>query len=197
SGQRGAALEELPAASSFRTHQSLLRRMTRRRITSSLTRVYAALPNRASAHEQGLADFAAPARFAVSLPRGASEAIIRKLNQAAFATAHTRSVQEHVDQYRRAAGDVDRSSKARSRPTFRCKRRPSMSWSSTSRPRKRSASTCRQCCLPAPTRGSNDLATPHIVLLRCVSPEVADLKTEVEKIRRPCSRGRTSPSARP
>jgi tripartite-type tricarboxylate transporter receptor subunit TctC len=59
--------------------------------------VYAALPNLASAHEQGLADFEAPTWFAVLLPRGASEAIIRKLNQAAFATADTPSVQEHLN----------------------------------------------------------------------------------------------------
>jgi Tripartite tricarboxylate transporter family receptor len=52
------------------------------------------LPNLASAHEQGLADFEAPTWFAVFLPRGASEPIIRKLNQAAFATADTPSVQE-------------------------------------------------------------------------------------------------------
>jgi len=45
------------------------------------------LPNLASAHEQKLADFEAPPWFAVFLPRGASEPIIRKLNQAAFATA--------------------------------------------------------------------------------------------------------------
>jgi Tripartite tricarboxylate transporter family receptor len=53
--------------------------------------LYAALPNLASAHEQGLADFEAPTWFAVFLPRGASEPIIRKLNQAAFATADTPS----------------------------------------------------------------------------------------------------------
>jgi tripartite-type tricarboxylate transporter receptor subunit TctC len=39
------------------------------------------LPNLASAHEQGLADFEAPTCFAAFLPRGASEPIIRKLNQ--------------------------------------------------------------------------------------------------------------------
>jgi tripartite-type tricarboxylate transporter receptor subunit TctC len=44
--------------------------------------------------EQGLADFEAPTWFAVFLPRGASELIIRKLNQAAFATADTPSVRE-------------------------------------------------------------------------------------------------------
>jgi tripartite-type tricarboxylate transporter receptor subunit TctC len=56
--------------------------------------MYAALPNLASAHERGLADFEAPTCFAVFLPRGASEPIIRKLDRAAFATADTPSVQE-------------------------------------------------------------------------------------------------------
>jgi tripartite-type tricarboxylate transporter receptor subunit TctC len=42
-------------------------------ITSARTKAYAALPNLASAHEQGLADFEAPTWFAVFLPRGASE----------------------------------------------------------------------------------------------------------------------------
>jgi hypothetical protein len=46
-----------------------------------------ALPNLASAPDQKLADFEAPSWFAVFLPRRASEPIIRKLNQAAFATA--------------------------------------------------------------------------------------------------------------
>ena len=55
------------------------------------------MPNLASAHEQGLADFEAPTWFAVFLPRGASEPIIRKLNQAAFATADTPSVQERLN----------------------------------------------------------------------------------------------------
>jgi tripartite-type tricarboxylate transporter receptor subunit TctC len=48
------------------------------------------LPNLASAHEQGLADFEAPTWFAVFLPRGASEPIFRKLNQAAITvTVHS------------------------------------------------------------------------------------------------------------
>ena len=55
------------------------------------------MPNLASAHEQKLADFEAPTWFAVFLPRGASEPIIRKLNQAAFATADTPSVQERLN----------------------------------------------------------------------------------------------------
>ena len=44
------------------------------------------------------------------------------------------------------------SSRARSRPTCRCSSRPSSSWSSISRPPRRSASTCRRRCSPAPTR---------------------------------------------
>ena len=44
------------------------------------------------------------------------------------------------------------SSRARSRPTCRCRRRPSTNWSSISRPPRRSASTCRRRCSPAPTR---------------------------------------------
>jgi tripartite-type tricarboxylate transporter receptor subunit TctC len=63
-----------------------------------------ALPNLASAHEQKLADFEAPTWFAVFLPQGASEPIIRKLNQAAFATADTPSVQERLNAL---AGDPD------------------------------------------------------------------------------------------
>jgi hypothetical protein len=39
----------------------------------------------------------APTWLAVFLPRGASEPIIRKLNQAAFATADTPSVQERLN----------------------------------------------------------------------------------------------------
>ena len=38
--------------------------------------------------------------------------------------------------------------------------RSSSSWSSTSRPRKRSASQFRRQCLPAPTRSSNSLQCP-------------------------------------
>src|SRR5262249_42336562 len=46
-------------------------------------------------------------------------------------------------------------SRARSPPTCRCKRRPSTSWWSTSRPRGRSASKCRINCWRSPMRGSN------------------------------------------
>ena len=44
------------------------------------------------------------------------------------------------------------SSGARNRPICRCRHRPSTSWSSTSRPRRRSASKYRRRCSPAPTR---------------------------------------------
>src|SRR5262245_32084580 len=37
-------------------------------------------------------------------------------------------------------------------PTCRCKHRPNTSWQSTSRPRRRLVSQCRQHSLPAPTR---------------------------------------------
>jgi hypothetical protein len=71
-------------------------------ITSPSTTGYASLSNLASAHEQGLADFATPT-FAAFLPRGASEPIIRKLNQGAFATADTPSVQERLNVRRTAS----------------------------------------------------------------------------------------------
>ena len=44
------------------------------------------------------------------------------------------------------------SSRARSRPTCRWRRRPGSNSSSTSQPPGRSASTCRRRCSPAPTR---------------------------------------------
>jgi tripartite-type tricarboxylate transporter receptor subunit TctC len=59
--------------------------------------VYAALPNLARAHEQGLADFEAPTWCAVFLPCGASEPVIRKFSQAALATADVLSVQERLN----------------------------------------------------------------------------------------------------
>jgi putative ABC transport system substrate-binding protein len=43
-------------------------------------------------------------------------------------------------------------SRARSRPTCRCRRRPNTRRCSTSRPPRRSASMCRRSCSPAPTR---------------------------------------------
>jgi len=47
------------------------------------------------------------------------------------------------------------SSRARRPQTCRCRRLPSTSWSSTSRPPKRSASPCHPRFSPAPTRWSN------------------------------------------
>jgi putative ABC transport system substrate-binding protein len=43
-------------------------------------------------------------------------------------------------------------SRVRSRTICLCKHQPSSNWRSTSRPPRRSASTCRQRCSPAPTR---------------------------------------------
>src|SRR5262249_41752066 len=68
---------------------------------------------------------------------------------------------DRVDEYRRAASYVDRVLKGESRPTCRCRRQPSTNWSSISRPRERSPSTCRPRCSPLPTRGSNDAPRVH------------------------------------
>jgi ABC-type uncharacterized transport system substrate-binding protein len=57
---------------------------------------------------------------------------------------------DFLDQYRRAASYT--FSRARSRENCLCKRRPSMNSSSTSRPRRHSASKCRRRCSAAPTR---------------------------------------------
>ena len=59
---------------------------------------------------------------------------------------------DFLDQYRRAAGYVDRILRARSPPTFRCKRRPSTSLLSISRPPRRSVWRSRRRCSYAPTR---------------------------------------------
>jgi hypothetical protein len=59
---------------------------------------------------------------------------------------------DSVDQYRRAPATSIASSRARSRPTFRCRRRPGTSWCSTSRPPRHSGLMCRRRCSPPPTR---------------------------------------------
>ena len=56
----------------------------------------AALPNLASAHEQGLTDFEAPNWYGFFMPKGTPEPIIRKLNAAAIATLDTPSVQQRL-----------------------------------------------------------------------------------------------------
>jgi tripartite-type tricarboxylate transporter receptor subunit TctC len=55
-----------------------------------------ALPNLASAHEQGLTDFDGTVWWGFFMPRGTPEPIIRKLNAAATATLETPVVQERL-----------------------------------------------------------------------------------------------------
>jgi tripartite-type tricarboxylate transporter receptor subunit TctC len=55
-----------------------------------------ALPNLASAEEQGLTDFEAPNWYGIFMPKGTPEPIIRKLNQAVVATVETPSVRERL-----------------------------------------------------------------------------------------------------
>ncbi len=54
------------------------------------------LPDLASAHEQGLADFDASNWYAVALPKATPTAIVRKLNEAIVAAMNTRAVQEQM-----------------------------------------------------------------------------------------------------
>jgi tripartite-type tricarboxylate transporter receptor subunit TctC len=56
----------------------------------------AALPLLASASEQGIADFEAPAWWAFFMPRGTPEAIVRKFNAATLATLETPVVQQRL-----------------------------------------------------------------------------------------------------
>ena len=56
-----------------------------------------------------------------------------------------------IDHYR-TPPMLTASSRARSQPTFRCRRRSNLSWWSTSRPRRRSGSTCLPLYWRAPTR---------------------------------------------
>jgi tripartite-type tricarboxylate transporter receptor subunit TctC len=55
-----------------------------------------ALPDLASAHEQGLADFDGTLWWGFFLPKGTPEPIVRKLNAAAVATIETAAVQQRL-----------------------------------------------------------------------------------------------------
>ncbi len=56
----------------------------------------AALPNLASAHEQGLAEFDVPNWYAFFMPKDTPDPVVRKLNQATIATLDTPSVQQRL-----------------------------------------------------------------------------------------------------
>ncbi len=52
------------------------------------------LPDLASRHEQGLTDFDIPSWYALFLPKGTPDAIVRKLNAAAVAAMNTQAMQD-------------------------------------------------------------------------------------------------------
>jgi tripartite-type tricarboxylate transporter receptor subunit TctC len=54
------------------------------------------LPDLASAHEQGLTDFDIPSWYALFLPKGTPDAIVRKLNAAAVAAMNTQAMQDRL-----------------------------------------------------------------------------------------------------
>ena len=54
------------------------------------------LPDLASAHEQGLTDFDIPSWYALFLPKGTPDAIVRKLNAAAVAAMNTPAMQDRL-----------------------------------------------------------------------------------------------------
>jgi ABC-type uncharacterized transport system substrate-binding protein len=66
------------------------------------------------------------------------------------------------------------SSRARSRPTFRCRHRPNTYWRSISKPPRRSASTCRRRWSVAPTRSSSSA----FVCCTCSRPLMAHSRQE-------------------
>ena len=68
-----------------------------------------ALPNLASAHEQGLTDFEAPNWYGFFMPRGTPEPIIRKLNAATIAALDTPSVQQRLNAIAATVVASDRS----------------------------------------------------------------------------------------
>ena len=55
-----------------------------------------ALPDLPSAHEQGLTGFDIPSWYALFLPKGTPDEIVRKLNAAAVAAMNTRSIQDRL-----------------------------------------------------------------------------------------------------
>ena len=55
-------------------------------------------PDLPSAHEQGLTDFDIPSWYALFLPKGTPDAIVRKLNAASVAAMDTPSMQERLKQ---------------------------------------------------------------------------------------------------